>query len=443
MSVSQYFDQSVRIDTVPVSSVQTTIDDRGATPVAIYARALRGLRSKSKNVGDELEQLEFGRLVAETLAGLQAELCLPDGHFSVDTSGEPLLISEGTGSHWVMPTNFENGAYFSTPHADHQYELTAMELPRIRIGKYVKFGKGAGVNAGGDIVIGDGSWLSPGSLLLRQDHTAYGRPSVGSRTVAMTRQPGIRMGEFSWVGRDAMVGWNCDYIGTGGIIGTRSFVNSWVGDHAIVGDHDRILHYQPFKAFLADRYHPTVEETLRITDWQRIDEDWRVVYAKTRKSLQGPAFDADLAGWLKESVGPNYRALVIEPRALSFLDLFDGARLDIAAGDTALTPYILQWAMDHRNRRIRVRTDLTDGTLPLETSGHQHYLKKVGYEVIVYEYDESATELPLAEIQRPLASGGLLITNDRATTASAVPDRLVEIKEIEYGGKSLKVFEKK
>ncbi|MBU3065000.1 hypothetical protein KO481_26145 [Nocardia sp. NEAU-G5] len=443
MLVSQYFDQSVRVDSVPASSVPDAIDAQASTPVAVYARALRGLRGKSKNIGDELDQLEFGRLVAETLTGVQTELQLPEGHFSVDTSGEPLLVTEGTGSHWVMPTNFENGAYFSTPHADHQYGLTATQLPRIHIGRYVKFGKGAGVNAGGDIIIGDGSWLSPGSLLLRQDHTAYGRPSVGSRTVAMTRQPGIRMGEFSWVGRDAMVGWNCDYIGAGGIVGTRSFVNSWVGDHAIVGDHDRILQYQPFKAFLADRYHPTVEETLRITDWHRIDEDWRVVYDRTRTSLRGPAFDPDLASWLRDSVGASYRALVVEPRSLSFLELLDGARVDIASSGTALTPYILQWAMDHRNRRIRVRTDLDGASLPLETSGNQHYLKNVGYDVIVYEYDESATALPLTEIQRPLASGGLLITDEAGAAESGVPDRLVEIKEIAFGGKSLKVFEKK
>lgn len=59
-------------------------------------------------------------------------------------------------------------------------------MPSIKIGQYVRFGRNAAVNAGGDVEIGDGVWLSPGSQLLRQDHDPYGRLSIGSRTVAMT-----------------------------------------------------------------------------------------------------------------------------------------------------------------------------------------------------------------------------------------------------------------
>ncbi|MEV6029496.1 hypothetical protein [Streptomyces sp. NPDC052036] len=114
------------------------------------------------------------------LGELAAELGLPEGHFSVDTSGDPLLVREGTGQHWILPTHFEGGAYFSAP-----------------------FGKGSGINAGGDITIGDGAWLSPGSPLLRQDHSAYGRPSIGARTVSMTHQPGIVLRDYAWMGHKA------------------------------------------------------------------------------------------------------------------------------------------------------------------------------------------------------------------------------------------------
>ncbi|WP_435136942.1 acyltransferase [Actinacidiphila sp. bgisy144] len=446
MDKSDYFDVNTTVERVAPRELSGRLAaDMPAVPYPIvrYAQVLKELRKRSSAVGDEQQQMEFGRLVAASFADLAAELGLPEGHFAVDTGGDPLLVKEGTGQHWILPTHFEGGAYFSAPHADHQYGLAAHLIPRLRIGRYVRFGKGSGINAGGDITIGDGAWLSPGSLLLRQDHGAYGRPSVGARTVSMTTQPAITLRDYAWVGRDAMVGWNSDYLGLGSIVGTRSFINNWVGDYSIVGDHDRILQYQPFKAFLLGRYHLTVEETLRISDWAAVDRDWRTVYAEHAGALLG---SGDLTPFAEsvQDAGAAPRALLVRPGSLRLVPALARGRLDVVTGAQELTPYLLQWASYAKAKRIRVRSDLTGTTLPLETAGTYHYDKRVGYEVVVAEHDPAAPSVPLSELQRVLLPGGVLIAETRCLAdGPQTADRLVEVRDIAVDGRSFKVFAKK
>jgi acetyltransferase-like isoleucine patch superfamily enzyme len=443
---SDYFDVNTTVERVAPHELPARLAaDVPAVPYPIvrYAQVLKELRTLSAAIGDEQQQMEFGRLVAARFARLAAELSLPHGHFAVDTTGEPLLVKEGAGQHWILPTHFEGGAYFSAPHADHQYGLAAHHIPRIRIGRYVRFGKNSGINAGGDITMGDGVWLSPGSMLLRQDHGAYGRPSVGARTVSMTTQPGVTLRDYAWVGRDAMVGWNSDYLGLGSIVGTRSFINNWVGDYSIVGDHDRILQYQPFKAFLLGRYRLTVEETLRISDWAAVDRDWRQVYADRAGALLG---SGDLTPFAEsvQDAGAAPRALLVRPGSLRLVPALSGGRLDIVTGSQELTPYLLQWASYAKAKRVRVRSDLTGTALPLETAGTYHYDKRVGYELVVAEYDPAAASVPLPELQRVLLPGGVLIAEARGLADGPQgADRLVETRDITVDGRSFKVFAKK
>ncbi|GAA2462058.1 acyltransferase [Streptomyces mauvecolor] len=448
MNKSDYFDPNTTVERVSAEELPGRLAPPATSkpyPVVRYAATLKELRKQSSKIGNEQQQLEFGRLVKESLENLGAELNLPDGHFSVDTSGDPLLVKEGAGQHWILPTHFEGGAYFSAPHADHQYAFEGHQIPRINIGRYVRFGKSSGINAGGDITIGDGAWLSPGSLLLRQDHGAYGRPSIGSRTVSMTTQPSITLRDYAWVGRDAMVGWNSDYIGLGGIVGTRSFINSWVGDYSIVGDHDRILSYQPFKAFLLGEYRLTVEEVLRISDWARVDQDWLKVYAKNVTALLGADGDtAEFGEAVRDVTGNGRKALVVQPSSLRLVSALAAGRVDVVTDSQALTPYVLQWANDHKNRRTRVRSDLAGLDLPVETAGVLHYNKRVGYDLVVAEHDGHAPAVPLAELQRPLHQGGLLVVDVRSLEGAADgPDSLVELRELRVGGNLFKVFEKK
>lgn len=171
------------------------------SPVSDYTSVLKYLRKEVQKVTTQREEIEFAMLFKEKLAEFAVRYNLPEDHFSIDIGGAPFLVKEYGGEHLISTTHFENGAYFSHPHADHQMDLRAEQLPKIKIGQYVRFGRNASVNAGGDITIGIGVWLSPGSQLLRQNHDPYGRPSVGARTVAMTTLPAITLSDYAWVGR--------------------------------------------------------------------------------------------------------------------------------------------------------------------------------------------------------------------------------------------------
>lgn len=448
MNKSEYFDTRTTVERVNTGSILEKLAEASAPepyPIVRYAQVLKELRKQSAGIGNEQQQLEFGQLVEKSLRELATELRLPDGHFSVDTSGDPLLVKEGAGQHWILPTHFEGGAYFSAPHADHQYAFGAGQIPRINIGRYVRFGKGSGINAGGDITIGDGAWLSPGSLLLRQDHSAYGRPSIGARTVSMTHQPGVVLRDYAWVGRDAMVGWNSDYLGLASVVGTRSFVNSWVGDYSIVGDHGRILQYQPFKAFLFGRYDLTVEEVVRISDWGKVNDDWLRTYAAESGELLAGGEDlSELADLVGEMTHPRARTLLLKPDSLRLVPLLAGARLDIATHSADLTPHVLQWAGDHKALRVRVRSDLTGTTLPFETAGTFHYNKRIGYDLTVCEHAPGTPVTPLAELERTLLQGGVLITDVHNLPGGGErPDNLVETHDLVLGGRPYKAFKKK
>lgn len=254
-------------------------DGQTAKPIIYYVAVLKELRKKSQSIASLHDEMSFAHWVKNKLDGLSATLGLSTQHFNIDTGGEPLVIKEGLGEHVILPTHFENGAYLSHPHPDHQLAVTAQDIPQIKIGRYVRFGKNASVNAGGHVTIGEGVWLSPGSCLLRQDHDPYGRPSVAARTVAMTKQPPIQLADFAWVGREAMVGWDADYIGKCAIVATRSFLNSWVGDYSITGSYGKIIQYMPYKAAFVESVRPSLEDILRISDWTKLQHHWLNIYA--------------------------------------------------------------------------------------------------------------------------------------------------------------------
>ncbi|MET8565358.1 hypothetical protein ABZV75_34160 [Streptomyces flaveolus] len=62
------------------------------------------------------------------------------------------------------------------------------------------------------------------------------------------------------------------------------------------------------------------------------------------------------------------RALLIRPSSLHLVPLLAQGRLDIATHRADLTPYVLQWAGDHKALRVRVRPDRTGPALPFETA---------------------------------------------------------------------------
>lgn len=400
-------------------------------PIPLYVNALRQLRKASQGISGHRDEIQFSRTVQSRLSDLSNELGLHETHFQIINDGDPLIVKEAAGEHLISPTHFENGAYFSHPHADHQLDYGAQQLPKIQVGRYVRFGRNAAINAGGDVRIGDGAWLSPGSQLLRQDHDPYGRLSIGSRTVAMTRLPPVLLCDYAWVGREAIVGWNADYLGKGSIVGLRSFVNSWVGDYSIVGDQGKILQYLPYKSWLMESFQPTVEQTLQISDWEVVNADWLIAYRDEEPlDCETPT---ELKAVLKELDGQAC-ALLVGPDAQRMAPWFADRATDIISDSRVGFARLLQWAQDAGQRRLRVRADLNAEALPFVTGGHYHYRRKLGYGVVVVSAVEGQPPTTVVkEALRVCAPGGLLLypltaLNILGDSASALFIRRADIK---------------
>ncbi len=360
-------------------------------PIIHYVAVLKELRKKSQSIASFHDEISFTHWAKDKLNDLSTSLGLATHHFSIDTSGEPLLIKEGLGEHVILPTHFENGAYLSHPHPDHQLDIEAKDIPQIKIGRYVRFGRNASVNAGGNITIGDGVWLSPGSCLLRQDHDPYGRPSIASRTVAMTRQPPIRLAEFSWIGREAMVGWDADYVGKFSIVATRSFLNSWVGDYSITGSYGKVIQYMPYKAAIMEALQPSLEDILQISDWEKINRHWLTAYAALELEQKGLA--STVSDKLKEllTLLPTKRSKVLD------MHPENGELLSLAASKNILADgvfvaekavaTILQRIQNTGNYTVRLKTADPWGfnlTLPLASSVINAFTgKSSGYDLVV------------------------------------------------------------
>ncbi|MFT9073656.1 acyltransferase [Gluconobacter potus] len=406
-------------------------------PMAQYAHVLSKLRSKSREIRTPRDEIAFGREFATELAQLATHLGLPKNHFSVDISGQPLEVSERTGRHLISPTHFENGSYFSHPHADHQLRLPAIDIPKIKIGRYVRFGKGAGVNAGADVSIGDGAWLSPGSLLLRQDHDAYGRPSIGARTVGMTTLPAITLEQFAWIGRDAMVGWNSDYIGRCSVVATRAFVNTWVGDYSIVGDRGRILQYQPFKAHFLETFKPTLERLLEIGQWEEIDADWRGTFARESKILQRSDISVEIQDFLGGPLSFKH-ILVINPTHSEYVKIFSGSKLDVISDSRSIFPYLLQTAVDQHMNGLRVRSQNSTFKLPFVSGARAHYRRTLGYQLVIVDSFNAGQKIPeFSEIKRITKPDGYILI-----PLCLLPDAEQVVKEGKIGGKNYALIKK-
>lgn len=416
--LKHYLDASVEIDPInlldgqhELGGLEKALASVEQQPITRYVKTLRDLRKISQTTNGHRDEINFGVTFKERLQLLGAELRLPVEHFSINTTGAPLIVKEKTGEHLIAPTHFENGAYFSHPHADHQLGYSAEQLPTIKIGQYVRFGRNSAVNAGGDIDIGDGVWMSPGSQLLRQDHDPFGRPSIGSRTVAMTRLPPVKLCDYAWVGREAIVGWNADYLGKASIVGIRTFVNTWVGDYSIVGDHGKVLQYLPFKAHLMETYQPTIEQALRISDWASVNADWLTVYRDEYTLESSDVLPEEVTKLLKVN-GCKKFVLLIDPADNAQLQSVSGQAIDVIAGSRVRFSYHLQWAQDLSHQHLRVRAGLDYSALPFPSAGEFHYRRKLGYSLVIANSapeDEPARQVFVSELARVLVKGGYLL----------------------------------
>lgn len=373
---------------------------RQVAPIAAYVSVLRDIRALSAQTSAYRQEMGVAVALKERLAALAEDLGLPDDHYDIDTTGDPIVLKEGMGEHVLLPTHFEKGAYLSNPHADHQMLLKASQLPRIKIGRYVRFGAGVGVNAGGDLDIGNYVWFSPAAYILKQNHDAYGRPSVGSRTVAMTEMPKVRFADYAWVGKEAVIGWAADYVGKAAVVASRSFVNTWVGDYAITGNSNKIVQYLPFKAAAMENWGLDFLDMLRISDWDAVQAVWRRSFDKWQKAYDS-RISPLLSRLLTESGSRGARLLDLNPEMGDQVVIAaqNGFQVDGAASNRRSFAYILQRLQDLRLKGVRLRGDVLYDSLPFETGRYiERQGRTVGYDAAL------ATGLPAQTVPQELAA---------------------------------------
>lgn len=224
--------------------------------------------------------------------------------------------------------------------------------------------------------------------------------------MAMTTQPPIHIADYAWIGRDAIVGWGVRYIGKRSIVGARSFINKWVGDYSIVGDHSKILGYLSYKAYFMEYYSPSLKDVLQISDWEKIFEEWKNYYNKNIKTFKN--IFPSLTSFVQEKLSIKSRVLIINPTTPSlFADFPKKAALDILIKDKSLLPFILQEAQNMGMQNVRTRILENLEQLPLEAN-----LSVIGRETgydLMFVNKESITHIELSILKISLKSDGLLI----------------------------------
>ncbi|WP_019582725.1 hypothetical protein [Pseudomonas mandelii] len=261
----------------------------------------------------------------------------------------------------------------------------------------------------------------------------------------MTRLPPVRLCDYAWVGREAIVGWNADYLGKASIVGIRSFLNTWGGDYSIVGDQGKVLQYLPFKAHLMETYQPSIEQTLQVSNWAAINSDWLMIYRDSPKR-ETPILPAPLAEYLdtpgKKSV------LLIAPSDNAQLQAFGQHSLDVISSSRQPFAHHLQWAQDYGHKQLRLRADLDFSRLPFASAGDFHYRRRLGYSLIVANSSPVEAEpcrVYVNELARVLATQALLlvpITDVLQAQLSVYQDLFHLQGEVEFDGASFMLMKK-
>lgn len=399
MNLNNFIDKSLKVSTCANTTLGTYSK---SSPIILLNKILTDIRSQSLKISDLSDQINIVKTFNTRLKDLAKSLHLSSSQFNIDISGNPYIIQNKIGQHYILPTHFEKGAYFSLPHFDHDLKKGPKQLPKIHIGKFTRFGKNSSVNAGGNIDIGNYVWLAPESVLLRQEHSAYGQPAVAARSLTMTRQPSIKINDYAWVGRGAIVGWNCQYIGYQSIVGSKSFINRWVGDYSIVGDHSKILNYLPYKAYLDIYYSPKFIQLLKITNWNKVNSEWITEF---NSQFNSQATETWLTKILNNLSKGKDNILIYKTSARKIIDGLNGQRIDILLSDKKEIPFDLEIAKETHYMNMRIR-HISENSLSIPADSANWYIDKyTGYKVVV----ALTNKISIKEIKRITNNYGYIL----------------------------------
>lgn len=400
MNLKKFIDENLQISTC--SNISLLEQYPKTAPIILLNKILMDIKSTSLKISNLTDQINIVKLLNDKLQNLSKSLNLPSNHFDININGKPYIIKNHVGQHYILPTHFEKGAYLSLPHFDHDIQKKANQLPKIHIGKFTRFGKNSSINAGGNIDIGNYVWLAPESVLLRQEHSAYGQPAVAARSLSMTRQPSIKINDYAWIGRGAIVGWNCQYIGRQSIVGSKSFINRWVGDYSIVGDHSKILNYLPYKAYLDIYYQPHFIQLLKISNWNKVNNAWIKEFNSQYNLHLNKSY---LIKLLNDLSNTKDNVLIYKTPAQNIISGLKGQRTDILLSNKKEIPYDLEIAKEEHYMNLRIRY-IDDKLLSIPAdSAKWSFDKYTGYQVVI----ALTNKFSLQEIKRVTNNYGYIL----------------------------------
>ncbi len=363
---------------------------REMTPSYAYAMIWKELKSARTGVKTFRDEIFLARLWQERLEELAVAFGLPEGHISIDTSGpilhvHPVEESEktpgpnghplhfatlgnddghflrdvGRGYEAILPTHVQASGYATPAHPEMHSSLAAIDaIPSLRIGKYVRVGGSFNPQGSEGWVFGDNSWLGQGCYFISQEHPAD-LPAQLARTSQYTSFPGMQVGAWAWIAKQAQVLYRTQYIGEGAVVASHAKINTWVSDHSLVTSDGQHAFY-PVKAYVLDTLGIRDTQDVLALDWRKVEAKWQQEYEAWRQEEHVP--DGNIAEALTTArENPRSRVLFIgsrnEANILHAAAPNGGAnplrRIDVMTVDQTRQAYTMQALNGMRNRNTR------------------------------------------------------------------------------------------
>jgi len=377
----------------------TLADMTPAYAWAMVCSDLKNIGSKAKTFSDEMA---MAKMWQEKLEELRVAFDLPEGHFFIDTTGPVLHVHPyeeagvtpgpsgsplefdmlrqpshllphdvGRGFEAILPTHFQNSGYNTSAHPEMDSSMGPMSaIPRVLIGKYVRVGGAFNVQGDQTLDIKNNAWIGQKAYFITQEHPAD-LPSQLARVRQYTSFPGVTIGEWAWIAKEAKVLYRTGYVGEGSVIAAQAKVNNWVGDYSLVTDAGHNTFY-PLKAYVLGRLGIRDTQAVLALDWTKVEERFRAEYDEWRKQDHRP--DESIAEALAElREQPRQRVLFIgchkEANILTAASARDGKnplrRIDVMTHGKKSQAFTMQALNGMRAMNVRFRNVDDLGNLPV------------------------------------------------------------------------------
>lgn len=366
---------------------------------AMLCTDLKKVGSKAKTFTDEIAMAKMWK---EKLEELRVAFNLPENHFFIDTSG-PILhvhpleesgVTPGTngsplefdmlrqpshmlphdvgrGFEAILPTHFQNSGYNTSAHPEMDSSMGPMSaIPKVLIGQYVRVGGAFNIQGNQTLDIKSNAWIGQKAYFITQEHPAD-LPSQLARVRQYTSFPGMTIGEWAWIAKEAKVLYRTGYIGEGSVVAAQAKVNNWVGDYSLVTDAGHNTFY-PLKAYVLGKLGIRDTQAVLSLDWKKVEDHFREEYEEWRKKDHRP--DENIAEALAELREKSaQRVLFIgchrESNILTAADPKEGKnplrRIDIMTHGRSSQAFTMQALNGMRSRNVRFRNVEDLGNLPI------------------------------------------------------------------------------